>query len=110
MWPSCLSDQNSRSCLCREKTMDTAALMLLLPSFFFFFFYFSSQGFRIYWVALFLKGHFFSNFWGAGVLRWWGIAAYVVKETEVHECVVHTCVSMSQLLSTIASLCSGPQA
>ena len=61
-------------------------------------------------MALFLKGHFFSNFWGAGVLRWWGIAAYVVKETEVHECVVHTCVSMSQLLSTIASLCSGPQA
>lgn len=55
----------------------------------------------------------FQKFW-AGVLRWWRTAAFVVKETEVLECVVHTCVSVSQLfpllLPTVASLCSGPQA
>ena len=62
MWPSCPSDQSSRPCLCGEKSMDTAASMLLFPSFFFF--NFSSQGFRIYWVALFLKGHFFSKILG----------------------------------------------
>ena len=50
MWPSCPSDQNSLSCLCREKSMDTAALMLLFP--WFFFFHFSSQG------------HFFSKILG----------------------------------------------
>ena len=35
MWPSCLSDQNSRPCLCWEKSMATAALKLMLVGFLF---------------------------------------------------------------------------
>ena len=38
MWPSCLSDQNSRSCLCREISTATADLKLMLAWVFFFFF------------------------------------------------------------------------
>ena len=46
MWPSCLSDQNSRSCLCREISTATADLKLMLAWVFFFlsFFLFLSSG------------------------------------------------------------------
>ena len=35
IWPSCLSDQNSRSCLCREKSVAPAALKVMLAWIFF---------------------------------------------------------------------------
>ena len=35
MWSPCLSDQNIRSCLCREKSMATAALKVMLAGFLF---------------------------------------------------------------------------
>ena len=58
MWPSCLSDRNSRSCLCREKSMAPADLKLMLAwvfflSFFLSFFLFLSSGqeAKNYWVT-----------------------------------------------------------
>ena len=84
MWPSCLSDQNSRSCLCREKSMATAALKLMLAGFLFWLEEHKSLGGHI------LKGEGSFHFTFSGMV-WtgWGLLL-PVKETAFVECVQHT--------------------
>ena len=67
MWPSCLSDQNSRSCLCRERSRATAALRCVSLGFLFSFFWSGGQNLL---GDLFLKRKFLSEFFGQVV---WGL-------------------------------------
>ena len=65
MWPSHLSDQNSMSCLCREKGIATASIRgdVSLGVLFFFNFYCLKD--KNYWVTIFLHEKFLFK-----VCRW----------------------------------------
>ena len=104
MWACGLSDQHSRSCLCRERSRATAALRCVSLGFLFSFFWSGGQNLL---GDLFLKRKFlFRNFWAGGLGVGGGVvvAASIVKEIALFECeVTRMCVSVYLLLSEAAS-------
>ena len=102
MWPSHLSDQNSMSCLCREKGIATASIKgdVSLGVLFFFKFY-CLKG-KNYWATIFLHGKFLLKTLLMGSVGWVGIADATVEETVSLEFVlqrhVFLCVSCFLML------------
>ena len=102
MRPSCLNDQNSRSCLCREKAIATASIKgdVSLRVLFFFNFYCLKD--KNYWVTIFLHGKFLFKVLLMSGVGWVGIADATVEETELLEFVLHRhvflCVSCFLIL------------
>ena len=96
IWPSRLSDQNRRSCLCREKGVDTASIKGAVKLGVLFFFKFYCVKGNNYWVTIFLHGRFLFKVLLIGGVRWVGILDAIVEETVLlHLCFINVCVYVS---------------
>ena len=102
MWPSHLSDQNSRSCLCREKGIATASINGDVSLGVLFFFKFCCPKSKNYWATIFLHGKFPFKTLLMGGVGWVGTADATVEETVLLEFVLHRhvflCVSCFLML------------